>query len=317
MKFIDLPQNLKKEIKTLYILKGEDDFVIKSAIKHISNACGNEMGDFNKIVLTDENFNSDRFLESSTTLPIGSDRKLVLVKGVSKLSESDKQTILKTISILPQTTTIVIVYNESWKFLKDFDIVDCSKLGSDLISKYIKVEVNKANKKISPNATEKLIQQCNFNMTKITNELKKLLCYSDEEIYSEDIENLCTKDSEYQIFELTENLGRKNTIKTLQILSSFIERKEPFQVLFALISNHFRRLAHASFAPQLSNLELASLFSVKEFAIVKAKDQAKFFSKAQLKSILEILEETDNMVKNGKMSAQNAIYYLVFKILYC
>ena len=107
MKFIDLPQNLKKEIKTLYILKGEDDFVIKSAIKHISNACGNEMGDFNKIVLTDENFNSDRFLESSTTLPIGNDRKLVLVKGVSKLSESDKQTILKTISILPQTVHLM------------------------------------------------------------------------------------------------------------------------------------------------------------------------------------------------------------------
>lgn len=316
MKFIDLPQSLKKQVLNLYIIKGEDDFVVKSAIKHISNACGNEMSDFNKTILTDENFSAEKFLEACEMLPIGNDRKFILVKSVTKISEGDKQKLSNCLASLPPLTTVVIEYTDAWKFLKEGEVVDCNKLGSDLISKYVKVEVSKNKKKISDSSVLKLMAQCNFNMTKISSELKKLLSYCDDEILDEDIDVLLTKDNEYQIFELSESLGKKNALKSLQILSSFLEKKEPFQVLFSLISNHFRRIAHSSFS-NLSNQELANLFSVKEFAIAKAREQSKFFSKAQLKSILEILEETDSLFKNGKMTAENALYYLTFKILFC
>ena len=316
MKFTDLPQNLKKEIFKLYILKGDDNFVIQSAIKHISNACGNEMGDFNKSFFNDENFSSEKVKEACLMLPIGNDRKFVLIKNVLKLSEAEKTNMLEIIKELPQTTTLVIVYNDAWKFLKDGEIVDCGKLGNDILSKYILVEASKSNKKITQEAILQLISLCNNNMTKISNELKKVICYCDNEISSEDINEIVEKDNEYQIYELSENLGKKKTLESIKILTSFLQKKEPFQSIFGLISNHFRRIIHSSLS-NLSNAELANMFSVKEYAIIKAREQSKYFSKAQLKNILEILEETDNMVKSGKMSAENAIYYLVFKILYC
>lgn len=316
MKFIELPQKLKQNISSLYILKGEDEFVIASAIKHISNACGNEFPDFNKSVFDNENFSSEKIRETVEVVPVGLDRKFVLLKNIEKITESEKKVLTEAFSNLPPTTTVAVVYNEAFRFLKGGEIVDCGKLGQDILFKFIKVELNKKGQKISPDAIKDLVELCSYDMTKISSELKKVSAYSEEEISLEDVKLLVEPNNEYQIFELSESLGTKNASKTLITLSNFLRKKEPVQVLFSLISNHFRRIAHSSISG-LDNIELAKYFNVKEYAIIKAKQQSKYFSKAQLKNILFVLEEVDSLIKSGKMSAENAIYYLVFKILYC
>lgn len=316
MKFVELPQTLKQKIENLYILKGDDSFVIDSAIKHINNACGNEMPDFNKSFFDNENFSAQKILEASNMMPLGTDRKFILIKQIEKISEHDKKLLTEVFESIPQSTTIAIIYTDAWKFLKVGEIVDCSKQSFDLLTKYIKVETLKNKLTISPDAIKTLIEICGFNLTNISNELKKLSSYCESEITSQDISTLVDPDIEFQIFELTENLGSKNATKSLEILSTFLSRKEPVQNLFSLIANHFRRLAHSSFSNAPAD-ELANLLGVKEYAIIKARQQSKFFSKVQLKNILSTLEEIDNMIKSGKMASENAIYYLIFKILYC
>lgn len=316
MKFIELPQKLKQQILPLYILKGDDEFVISSAIKHISNACGNEMSDFNKTIFDNENFSAQKVQEAIEMLPLGTDKKFVLIKPVNKISEADKKILSASLSSIPETTTVAIVNTDAWKFLKTGEIVDCGKLGQNILEKYIRVELNKKNQKITPDALKELVEICSYDMTKISCELKKVSAYCSDEIEKEDVKKLVEPDYEYQIFELSESLGNKNASKSLMLLASFLQKKQPVQVLFSLISNHFRRISHIAFSSQ-SNAELALLLGVKEYAIVKAKEQAKSYSKAQLKNILATLEDVDNMIKSGKMGAENAIYYVVFKILYC
>lgn len=317
MKFVELPKNLKTKISSLYILKGDDSFVINSAIKHISNACGNEMNDFNKIIFDNENFSTEKFIESLSMLPLGAEKRFILLKYISKLNENDKKAISKALDNIPESTCIALVYNDTWRFLKSGEVVDCGKMDFNMLSKFIALELKKSNKEISSDALRIFIELCSYDMTKISTELKKISCYSDEQIIEkDDVLSLVNADEEFQIFELTENLGNKNGAKVLKILSNLIEKKEPIQNLFGLISNHFRRVAHISISG-MNESELASIFGVKEYAIIKAKQQSKYFSKGQLKNILKLLEDVDQMIKSGKMSADNAIYYLVFKILYC
>lgn len=317
MRFIDLPKDLKEKVHPIYILKGEDSFIIDSAIKHISSACGDEFSDFNKMVFNNENWSVSKFIEATSMLPMGSEHKFVLIKEASKISEADKKNLIKALENLPETTCVTIIFNDSWNFLKTGIIVDCGKADYSLISKFIISELRKKDKKISPDAIRTLIEFCSYDMTKISTELKKVSSYSEESVIEkQDIIDLVTADKEYQIFELTENLGKKRGGKSLQILSNFLQKKEPITILFSLISNHFRRLAHVSISG-MSERELAPLLGVKEYAIVKAKEHARYFSKVQLNNILRLLEETDIMIKSGKMSAENSIFYLVFKILYC
>jgi DNA polymerase III delta subunit len=316
MKFVELPKKLKVQILPLYILKGDDYFVINSAIKHITSACGDN-NDFNVNIFDDENFTANKLAEAVLMLPLGSEKRLILLKNITKLTENDKKIISKSLENMSETTCVVLVYNESWKFIKGGEIVDCGKMDYDILSKYIALELKKANKQLDPDSLRCFIELCSYNMTKISTELKKVIYYSDDpSIEKTDILSLVSPDEEFQIFQLTECLGNKNGGMTLKILSNFIEKKEPIQMLLGLISNHFRRVAHISISGMQTS-ELAQLFGVKEYAIQKAKEQSKYFSKIQLKNILSLLEEVDNMIKSGAMAAENAIYYLCFKILYC
>lgn len=317
MKFVELPKNLKLKIAPLYILKGDDSFVVNSAIKHISNACGDEMNDFNKNYFDNENFSTEKFIEAVFMLPISEGKRFILLKNILKLNENDKKLITNSLENIPETTCITIVYNDTWKFLKTGEIIDCGKMDFDMLSKFITLELKKSQKEISSDALKTFIELCSYDMTKISTELKKISYYSDDPaIEKNDVLSLVNADEEFQIYELTENLGTKNGEKALKILCRFIEKKEPIQNLFGLISNHFRRIAHVSISG-MKESELASIFGVKEYAIIKAKEQSKYFSKVQLRNILKLLENVDSMIKSGKMSAENAIYYLVFKILYC
>lgn len=317
MKFIDLPKNLKEKILPFYILKGDDFFVINSAVKHISNACGNEMSDFNKSTFDNENFSADRFIESISMLPMGQDKRFVLLKDIVKLNENDKKIITQGLSDLPETTCVALIYNDVWKFLKTGEIVDCGKMDYSMLSKFITFELKKSNKEMTPDAIRSFIELCAYDMVRISSELKKISCFSDDRIIEKkDVLTLVSADEEFQIFELTENLGNKNGEKAIRILCNFLEKKEPIQTLFGLIANHFRRVAHVSISG-MHESELAPLLGVKEYAIVKAKEQAKYYSKIQLKNILKLLEDIDSMIKSGKMTAENAIFYLVFQILYC
>ena len=245
-------------------------------------------------------------------MPIAGDFKLVQVKNLEKISEKEKQAIQNIVNSIPPTTCVVIDLGKNLK-LTGGEVVDCSNLDRQTLVKYINGEVLKNNKKISAEAASLLIEFCSSSLTKISSELPKLCAFADN-IDVETIKQLVAPDEEYQIYELTEALGNRNKNKSIKLLSLMLEKKET--ALVSLISNHFRRVAFCSLS-DYSNDELAGMFDVKPYAVLKARNQSKFFSKVQLKNILALLEEVDFMIKSGKMQSDNAIYYLVLKILNC
>ena len=125
------------------------------------------------------------------------------------------------------------------------------------------------------------------------------------------VDAVVIKDAEYTVFELTDALGKKDGDRAMKLLS--LMEKE--QGVLSLISNHFRRLFFIGIS-DMTNAELASYLGVKEYAVVKARGQIKEFSKNQLRKINQLLEEIDYSIKSGAMQATNALYYLVFNILY-
>ena len=145
------------------------------------------------------------------------------------------------------------------------------------------------------------------------NELDKLAYYDLEEqmINKKLVEKLVNKDEEYVIFELTEAHRQKNGDNAIKILDQM--SKQPG--VLGLITNHFRRLFFIS-TSGLDDKELALLLNVKEYAIKKQREQAKNFSKIQLKRIFEMLEDVDYKIKSGAMLSENALYYIVLSILY-
>lgn len=313
MKFLELASKIKEKVENVYLLSGEDSYLKQTAYKLIKRAAINEELSFlNESQFDNENWNVEKFEEAAYSMPMGCNYKLVHVKNLEKISDKEKQIIQNIINNISPSTCLVIELNKNLK-LTGGTTVDCSSLDHATLVKYINGEVIKNGKRITQDAANMLIEFCSSSLTKIISELPKLCAYADE-INTEAVKMLVAPDEEFQIYELTEALGNRNKDKSIKLLHLMLEKKETS--LVSLISNHFRRVAFCSLS-DYSNDELAEMFEVKPFAILKARNQSKFFSKVQLKNILALLEEVDFMVKSGKMQAENAIYYLVLKILHC
>lgn len=309
-----LKKRLSEGLARVYVVEGDDYYLFDKAFLMIKNACGIILDDFNVNVFDEESFSTDKLFAATELLPIIDEKRLVVIKG-GKLSEGDKKRTTEILLHIPKTTVVVVLdYNKNFEFLKkDFVLVDANRMDKELVKKLITAYLARISKKIDADAMDELIESCNGYLTRIMNELNKLVCFDldSENITKESVDKLVNKDIEFSVFELTEALSKKDGDKAIRLLKLM----EKDQGVFALISNQFRRLFYASIS-DLTNAELAGLLGVKEFAIMKARQLAKGFSKAQLKKICSLLEEMDYAVKSGAMLQTNALYLLVFNILY-
>lgn len=281
----------------------------------IKNKSQIELEDFNLAYFDDDNFSMNLILECAEGIPMGSDKKMIVIKNVTKISEKDKNLLLDYLNN-PSPCCIFVVFDfyNKFDFLKNkVEFVDCHRFDRKMASVFLVNEFSKRGKQISGEALDALLDYCNGYLTRAVNEIDKLSYYdlTNSLITKKQVDELVTKDSEYAVFELTEALGQKKGDKVMKLLSQMSKE----QGILGLITNHFRRLFFIAISG-LDDKALASLLSVKEYAISKQRVQIKNFSKLQLKKIYSLLEEIDFSIKSGGMLAENALYYLALSILY-
>ncbi len=310
-----LKSRLKEGIDCCYLVSGDDHFLFDKAASMITKAINLQLEDFNKSIFDDDNYSAQSVLAACEILPMGSEKRLVLVKNVTKVSESDKALYLKYLQNPCRSTVLLILdYNDKFGYLKnECAYVDAKRMDRTLAKNVIVATLAKAGKQISGEAVDTLLDYGNGYLTNVMNELDKLIYFDPYEslITKNLVEKVAIKNMEFTVFELTEALGRKNFDKAIKLLS-YMEKEAG---TLSLITNHFRRMFFISISG-MSDSELASLLGVKEYAVMKQRQQAANFSKMQLKKIYALLEEVDYKIKSGQMLSSNALYYLVFQIAF-
>ncbi len=125
-------------------------------------------------------------------------------------------------------------------------------------------------------------------------------------IKREDIDKLAIKKIESIIFDLTDNLGKKEISKALKVLNNLIYSKEPIQKILITLYNHFKKIYFTKLAINY-NKDIANSIGLKAnqiFLVNKYKIQAKSFSEKELKDILQELRNLDYNYKNGNIDLQ-------------
>ena len=307
-----LAQRLAKKIEHSYLIQGEDILLYDKALELIKKACHIELEEFNFTKFDDDNFKTDVVMDTLETLPFVGEKKIVLLKNLTKIPEDFKKKLNAYLKA-PQLSTCLVIFD----FFNNFNFiisekVSAKRLDEVSLGKIVEAELEKAGKSIQKEATALLLSYCCDYYSLIANELEKLKNIDNDVITKKDIENMVTKETEFSVFELSEALSKKDANKAVELLSLM----EKDTKTFSLILNHFRRMFFVAISKE-SDIELSKLLSVKEYAITKARALGKNFSKIQLKNIYELLSEVDFYIKNGQMQVENALYYLIFGILYC
>ena len=294
----------------IYILYGEDEFLLNEYVKKIKKAFGSIQLGVNYIQIDESNVSN--IISDIETPAFGFEKKLIIAKdtGLFKKKNTTSERITEYLkeTEIPDVELIFIEKDIEKNSL--FNLVQ--KIGkveefkeqklSQLISKV--VSLTKAyDIIIKENVAQYFIECVGTNMSDIVNELRKLIEYAGKgnEITRDAIDNLSIKKSESIIFELTDSLGKKNITEALNVLNNLIYAKEPVQKILVMLYNHFKKLYIIKLAKEQrrSSLEILKLKPNQMFLVKKYEEQAGRFSKVDLEMILKEIIKLDNLSKSG------------------
>ena len=147
------------------------------------------------------------------------------------------------------------------------------------------------------------METCGTNMQDLINEIRKLIEYvgKDGVITRNEIELLAIKQIDSIIFDLTDNLGKRDTKKAIEVLNNLIYEKEPIQKILITLYNHFKKLYIVKIAEKYRK-DLATSMKLKPnqlFLTSKYKMQASYFSQNEIEQILEEFINLDANYKVG------------------
>ena len=319
MKFKDLKKSLNSEIKPIYLICGDDAFLVERATRLVIDACQiDESLNLSTFEGQGIKGNTDGLISALTSYPFMGDKRVVLIKEFYPLTAEVK--MLKSYFDNPCETTVFIIANlsknESILKLENVTEVDCFKGDQSIAEMWIKSVCSKTGVAISQGAIAKLIDYCNSDMTKINGEIEKLTAYAfnSKQIDEDAVELLCVKELEYQTYEVVEFIVAKKYENAYKSLTEITTTPGDGQKLFVSLYYHFRRMLYSALSP-LPDGEVAKQLKIKEFAVKMARRQAKAYPLKRLKQIVDSLAKYDEEFKQGVIEQNSAVWNAIFNVL--
>lgn len=325
-------ENLEKELKNgnlegIYLLHGEELFLLESSLKRIKGLFGELVKGINYILIDDTNIG--QLISDIETPAFGFEKKLIIARNtnlfaregkrknaeIAKMKEKLTEYLQENEKIIKQSVVLVFVEDSADSVQKLYKTID--KIGVVCkfdyqkpiqIEKRIKAICNGYKVLIDDSTIRYFIEVCGTNMQDLINEIRKLIEYvgPNGKIQKEDIDKLSIKKLESIIFDLTDNLGKKDIAKALEVLQNLIYSKEPLQKILITLYNHFKKIYLTKLAVRLKKDVITSL-NLKPnqtFLVNKYKTQANYFKENELNEILQHLRDLDYKYKNGLIDLQ-------------
>ena len=314
--------NLEKELKmgklnSIYLLYGEELFLLENCLKKIKSLFGECVKGINYILIDEQNVSE--IIDDIETPSFGYEKKLIIAKKKSgdlyKLKEKLINYINENLKVIDEAVVLVFTEEEADEKSDLFKTIDKCGVTCKFefqkpaqIEKRIKEICNAYKVNIDAQNLRYFIECCGTNMQDLINEIRKLIEYAGENgtIKQEDIDKLSIKKIESVIFDLTDNLGKKDIASALEVLHNLIYEKEPLAKILVTLYNHFKKLYITKMALRV-NKELTTSLNLKPnqmFLTTKYKVQSKYFKENELRSILQDLCDLDYNFKSGKIDLQ-------------
>lgn len=336
MDIITLENSLKtgKLSSNIYLLYGEERFLLENALKKIKKIFGEMINGINYIQI--DNSNISEIIADIETPAFGYSSKIIIArdtglfqkqvkKSKKENSEGKKQEkkddlrlenkiatyIEENIEEINNSVVLVFVEESSdknnlYKVIEKYGVVCNFEEQKPVdLARRIKAVCNAYKVNIDNNTLNYFIENCGTSLQDLINEIRKQIEYVGENGYitKETIDLLAVKQFESIIFDLTDNLGRKNASQALQVLKNLIYAKEPIQKIFITLYNHFKKIYITKLAIK-DNLNIAESLKLKPnqtFLVNKYTMQSKYFKEEEIRKILQEFIDLDYKVKSGNI----------------
>lgn len=324
MKIEELEADLnKKNLHSIYLLYGEERFLLETSLKKIKSNFGELVKGINYILIDETNIQN--IISDIETPAFGYNRKLIIARNTNLFKKLKKGAVSKEGGLETKLANYISeninTINESVILVFVEEIIEKNKLQEVIekngvecnfetlkpaqIIKRLKTICNAYKVNVTEANLQLLIENCGTNMQDLINEIRKLIEYAGQggTIDKDAIEKLAIKQIDAIIFDLTDNLGKKDISTAMEVLNGLIYNKEPIQKILVTLYNHFKKLYIVKLAEKY-NRNLAEAMNLKPnqmFLTTKYKKQAEYFKETELRKMLDELINLDGNYKIGKI----------------
>lgn len=293
----------KKSFKPVYWLEGEEDYYIDKLVNFAEHEILPESeSSFNLSVFYGKDTDWATLVNACRRYPVFAERQVVILKEAQQMREIDR---LEPYVAKPlESTLLIIAYKEKKldgrtklaKILKEkAEILSTKKIYDNQLPQWILELTSSKGIGISPKATALLTDHIGNDLSRIENEVNKMLINlgSRKEITEDDIEVFVGVSKEYNVFELQNAVARKNLAKAMMIIEYFQSNPKAASIQFILPSlyNFFGKIYMIFGQQGADEKALAASLGVSPFFIKEYLSASRLYSFEGVEAALLLLHE--------------------------
>ena len=290
-------QIARGDIAPLYRIDGEDKYWAELAYKDLL-ALSSEL---DTEVLRDDQSVEDAVF-GVQNFPMMAERKLAVIRD-RKLKDADVK-ILEDYLRSPSPSGVILIYNCDGKVKGEraytFDAVSEGEL-----IPYVVRLAGEMGGSITQSAARKLVSYTEMNMTRVKNELLKMIALG--EITDDLVSAYVEPSYSYRVFDFTDAIARGSYTGAYEVLSSLARNPAEYSPFFTKLTDYIRLMLHAKLAKNVPDAELARALCVSPYPLQKARRAAGNYTPRQLLSILMKMYSLEQDFKSGNIGVENAM----------
>ncbi len=321
----------KRKFQPVYLLHGEESYfidVISDALEH--TVLNDAQKGFDQTVLYGKDTDFSTIVNAAKRYPMMSDHQLIIIKEAQDLKWKDDELLLKYVEQCTVSTVLVFDYkygkfDKRKKLYKAIEkkglVVESNKLYDDKVAAWVISYIKEQGWNIHPQAAALLSEYLGTELSKIVNELNKLMLNvpKEREIVVADIEQNIGISKDFNVFELNTALAKRNAFKAYQIIDYFAAnpKSNPLVLVLGTIAGYFTKVLKYHYIIDKSTA--AKELGVHPFFMKEYELAARNYNRRKTFTIIEALKDADlkskGMNVGGNTNTKDILTELIFTIL--
>ena len=325
--FSEIKEN---KLAPIYFLMGEETYYIDLISDYIeAHVLTDQEKGFNQVILYGKDVSVQDIISHAKRYPMMADRQVVIVKEAQNLSKTIDQLIDYVKN--PQTST-VLVFKYKYKTLdkrkalykslfKSAVLFDSKRIYEDKVPSWIQNFLKSKSVAITPKAALMLTEFLGNDLSKIVNELNKLIIVigTNNQITPELVEQNIGISKDFNNFELQKSLGNLDHKKAYKIVNYFAQnpKQHPFVLTISILYMYFTKLMKLHTVGVKNPTMLSKTLGVNPYFINEYIAVSKNFPMKRISGVLETLRIYDLKSKgvDSNISDKDLYNELIYNIL--
>ncbi len=314
------------ELKNVYYIYGDEELLVEEALTRLKKLLSAEVdADFNMEVLNAPEAGAERIVDSAETIPLLSDRRLVIARDVSALSRKEQETLCSYLDRPNPATTLVLVARvpaageprdanvirrvESSPLFKKASSVGetlkftMGKSRQQKLDDWVSEQFTRRGKRIETPARELLVEKVGRGLRDLEDAVERICLFAgdSELVTAAEVSQVVAPVAEQGVFELVDSVADRRRDVSLYLLNRLLRQGESPQRIFSLLLRQFRLIARCkSLAADHDYSSIASDLQIPPFLVSKCLAQARRFSAERLRSAFGDFKRAQEQMYSSK-----------------